>query len=366
MKSSKIFVSGLFAFALIASSFSMSVSSVLAETEDDDSDNSPELVEAKAFNTGGTSAKEAGDSIILKFSEETNKFEITEENIENELEIISGNSFLDGADALRDISWSDDGKKLIIILSDATSLPTVKVGDKVMVVGSSIKNLDGDPVSGYAYIEGDFGTKLEDDEGDEDEGEGDDKEFKCGNSLINGRLYMVGTDATVYMSAACYLKPFRGAAVFKARGLKFENIIILSELPKEVKISDKPVLPAEGTLVKGKKDRTVWFVEKSGKRRGFTSAEVFTKLGFKFEQVQEIEDTDLGLMDTDTNIADDSKHPDGALVKCGASPQVFAVIDGVRFPFANADVFMQRGHAFEHILNVDCGRFAYKQGAAIK
>lgn len=217
----------------------------------------------------------------------------------------------------------------------------------------------------------DIDSDLEDDKKNEDsdEQEIDDQDGvsgrkPCINSLINGHLYKIGTDATVYMSSHCVLKPFRGEAVFKTRGLKFEGITTLPAVPADVTVSTSPVLPADGTLIKGR-DKTVWFVDNNGHRRGFVSAEVFKALGFTFEKVKEISDTDLAEIPTDTNVADDTKHPDGALIKCTNSSNVFIVIKHKRFPFANAEAFKSRGHAFEHILNVDCSKFVYPEGAVI-
>jgi hypothetical protein len=322
----------------------------------------PMLSSVMAKNTGGTSAKEAGDSIELMFSATTNKPVINAVNLPATLTLSNSHSFLDGSGALGGSSWSVDGKTLTLTLSAGTSLPTVALGDTVSVNGSVITSLTGAPATGNKVISGSFATQSgnDDRDGDEDEHE----HHACANSLLNGKLYKVGTDATVYLAAGCKLKPFRGAAVFHARGHKFQNITTLPTLPADVTISQKPVLPAEGTLVKGS-DRTVWFVDKDGHRRGFVSGEVFAALGFNFKQVQTIADTDLSLITPSTNVDNGTQHPDGAIIKCGNSGTVFEVIGSMKFPFASLDAFQSRGHSFDHILLVDCGRFQYQQGAAV-
>jgi hypothetical protein len=324
------------------------------------------LVSAVASDTGATAGK-VGDSIALTFSAPTNKADITSVNIATEFSVDDGNaSFLDGANAVQAATWSDDGTVLTIILSDGTSEPTIAIGDTIAVTGTSIKikidEVEGSTAAGSAVLSGSFTTADDNEDGDEEEPV---VTYRCGNQLINGRLYKIGTEPTVYLAAACRLKPFRGAAVFHARGLKFENIIPLSSAPSTGTISDEPVVPAEGTLVKGS-DPTVWFVGKNGKRKGFTSEQVFRGLGFQFEAVEQISDSDLGTMGVDSNIDSGSTHPDGAIVKCGNSAEVFKVIGNMRFPFANFEAFKGRGHSAEHILAVDCGRFAYKEGAAIE
>jgi hypothetical protein len=348
--------------AIVTSANSPTVTAVTTDTITADLTD-PTLSAAVAKNSGGTSAKEAGDSVELTFSAPTNKPTVNSSNVDDIFNLNNGHSFLDGASGLGTTTWNVAGTVLTITLSAGTSVPTVAVGDTVTIDGSVVTDLAGNPATGSQTITGSFTEAVEDgdDDGDSEEGE----HHVCGNTLVNGRLYMVGSESTVYLAAACRLKPFRGAAVFHARGMKFQNIIKLSALPDGATISQKPVLPAEGTLIKGS-DKTVWFVDSHGKRRGFVSANVFANLGFSFGQVQTIADTDLSLVPTSDNIASDTEHPDGALIKCGNSAAVFEVIGHARFPFANAEAFKTRGHSFDHILNVDCGRFRYLQGAPVE
>ncbi len=374
----------------------LTTSTISAEdTEDGDG---PELISAVAKNTGGSSAKEDGDTVVFTFDEETNKATINASNINSVLDLNNSHSFLDGDGNLGSTTWNSAGTVLTVTISDDTSLPTVAVGDVVTVSGSVIKDADGNNADGSETISGSFvgassdddddctevQASLSNDDSDDDQdadedsnnddedndcdnsgpkGEGQGK--SCGNALVNGKLYKVADSPTVYLAAACRLKPFRGAAAFHARGLKFQNIIVLSSL-SGLEVSSQPALPAEGTLVKGSA-KTVWFIDSHGKRKGFTSETVFKGLGFKFDQVNEISDDDLNTMPEDSDaIKDESEHPDGSIVKCGNSAEVFEVIGGTRFPFANGKVFTDRGHAWGHIAVVDCGRFHYTVGAAIQ
>lgn len=425
MSLKRIFFAGFASFALTVSGLAYPAS-VGAEN---DTLSAPVLHEAEAKNSGGTTALEAGDSVVLEFSETTNKFAITASNIMTEFQLSGSHSFLDGAGSLGSATWSVDGEKLIIVLSAGTSLPTVAPGDTVTVIGTNIKDLSGTVVTGDAVVDGSFSSfdedndeaecvgdsvqnsvtgsdeddddevdeeeneqdtnedsdeeEDEDEDEDDEEGEKDDEDqdderedcdddvednsgpHNCGTGLQNGRLYRVEGSPTVYLLASCRLKPFRGIAAFNSRGHKFSEITTLSTLPPNQVVGDDPVVPAEGTLVKGS-DATVWFVSKSGKRKGFTSAEVFLGLGFKFNQVDQISDSDLGTMDVDTDVVDNStSHPDGALIKCTTSTAVFEVVDGIRFAFVNEGVFRRHGHDFEHIIVVDCSRFPYTEGSPV-
>jgi hypothetical protein len=223
-----------------------------------------------------------------------------------------------------------------------------------------IKDAVNNNASGAVAITGSFGPVTTGGDGDNDEDFGK----VCAGGIINGRLYKGPEGETVYLAAACRLKPFRGAAVFRARGHKFQDIVTLSSL-SGITVSDKPALPSAGTLVQGS-DKTVWFVTSNSKRKGFVSETAFKRLGFSFGSVKKIADTDLATMDTDLAVTEDSEHPDGSIIKCGNSSTVFEVKNKARFPFTNADGFLNRGHSWDVIATVDCGRFAYLQGSNVQ
>lgn len=182
----------------------------------------PTLVSAVAMNTGGTGNKEAGDSIALTFSEATNATTITAGNIGGILVLNNIHSFLDGSGALGGATWNASSTILTITLSAGTSTPTVMVGDTVTVSGGAITDLSGNAVTGTQTISGSFSGSTS---GTSQSG--------CTNNLINGRLYQITGDETVYLAAACRLKEFKGQAVGRAKGGKFLNIITLSEKPAD-------------------------------------------------------------------------------------------------------------------------------------
>jgi len=324
----------------------------------------PVLNSAVASDTGGANGKNAGDSIKLTFSEGTNKPAVTKSNIASILTLNNSHSFLDGAGEIGSTVWSSDGTMLTITLSASSTLPSVAIGDILTIATPSvIKDAHGNGATGNKVITGTFGTAGNND--DDDEEEDDDFIKNCGNELRNGKLYRIEGEQTVYLAAACRLKPFRGAAVFHARGHKFQNIIQLESLPSNVTISDKPALPAGGTLIKGS-DATVWFVTNNGRRKGFRSANAFLRLGFAWNQIQQITDQDLNTMSEDEPIEENSDHPDGSLIKCSNSPTVFEIDRGKRKGFRSANAFLERGHSWEHISQIDCGLFAYLNGQEIE
>ncbi|MBX4187969.1 MAG: hypothetical protein KW793_02420 [Candidatus Doudnabacteria bacterium] len=348
----------------------VTTSAINASDEDEDG---PDLQSAVAMNkTGSTSGLEAGDKVVLTFDEATEKPTIDKDNIDDVLVLNNSDSWLDDDGEIGSATWNSAGTVLTVVLSDGNGVPDIALGDTVTVTGSVIQDEDDNDATGTKTITGSFSASNDDndDECDEEEGDNDDCDEEdptavCAGGIINGRLYKLSgsENTTVYLAAGCRLKPFRGAAVFHARGHKFQNITELSSL-SGITVSDHPALPASGTLVKGS-DATVWVVTKGGKKRGFVSATAFTRLGFKFNTVNEISDSDLTTLETDEPVTENSTHPDGAVVKCGNSPEVFEVRGSSKFPFANADAFLNRGHSWEHITVVDCGRFYYTTGSIV-
>ena len=348
--------------AVVTSANSPALTAVTTNTLTADT-TAPSLVSAIAKNTGGTAAKETGDSVELTFSEATKKPAINVGNVNSVFPLNNGHSWLDSDGALGAAAWSVNGMILTVSLATSTAsntLPTVQSGDTVTVSGAVVLDLAGNLASGSRIITGNFAGETE----DENDEEGGDNKKKCNNSLINGRLYKVKDNPTVYLAAGCRLKPFRGAAVFHARGHKFQNIIELDSL-EGFAVRQKPVLPTGGTLIKGS-NATVWFVTFDGKRRGFKTAAKFFALGFAFGQIQQISDEDLGLIVIAPPIDEQEDHPDGSLVKCGNSAIVFQVIGNSKFPFRSADAFLARGHSWDHIAIVDCGRLRYILGAPVE
>lgn len=204
----------------------------------------PKLISAVAKNTGGTNAKEAGDSIELAFSEATTKPAVTEANLAAWLNVGNGHSLLDTTGKLGSASWNASGTVLTLKLSGTkgststpSTLPTIAVGDPLSIPSTSgIADAHGNKASGLVSLTGTFGggiTKPDDDNDDKDDDGKQGKVSKCTNGLINGRLYTVTGHTGTYKSAGCRLKVFKGKAILHAKGKKFRNIIHLNTFPAD-------------------------------------------------------------------------------------------------------------------------------------
>ncbi|MGE5393080.1 MAG: hypothetical protein ACM3NH_05045 [Candidatus Saccharibacteria bacterium] len=323
----------------------------------------PALSTAVAKNTANLSGTNAGDSVVLTFSLATNKPAITKDNINTVLALNNSHSWLDGAAAIGSAAWSADGKTLTVTLSAGTSVPTVAPSDTVTVSGSVIKDATAAVnATGTQTISGSFSGSTSTG-GDDEE---DDFGKVCPGGVIqNGKLYRIEGSNTVYLAAACSLKPFRGAAVFKARGHKFQDIrVITVSQVSPASISDKPALPSGGTLIKGSKS-TVWFVTEDGKILGFVSEKAFKRLGFNFGSVKTISDSDLTTMQQGANIQENSPHPEGAVLKCTVGSTVYMMKGNKKLAFTNPQPYLDRGHTWDAIAVVDCGQFQYPTGSNV-
>jgi hypothetical protein len=316
----------------------------------------PTLQSAVAKNTGNTAAIEAEDSVELTFNEATNKPTINASNINTTLMLNNSHSWLDGSGVVGSAAWNSEGTKLTLTLTAGTAIPTVAVGDTVTISGSVIKDLANNNATGVQTITGSFTESTGSEEDEDDFGK------NCG-VIINGKLYRVAGSTTVYLAAGCRLKPFRGAAVFHARGHKFQDIRTLASL-NGIEISSKPALPAGGTLVKGS-NTTVWFVTEDGKRKGFSSEKAFKRLGFNFGSVKVISNSDLEELMADTNLDENSSHPEGAVVKCTSSTTVYMMKANKKFAFTNPLPYLERGHTWDAVAVIDCSAFTYPEGSNI-
>ncbi len=120
-----------------------------------------QLLSAAAQNTGGTAAKEAGDSIVLSFSQQTNRFGVNSSNIVNQFVLNNGHSLTDSAGNIQSAVWDPSGQILTISLSVSSGsvVASVSPGDVIsMSSATSITDTAGNRAVGSALITGSFGN----------------------------------------------------------------------------------------------------------------------------------------------------------------------------------------------------------------
>ena len=127
------------------------------------SDPPPALLSAVAQDgSAGAPGVQAGDLVTITFDRSTDAFAVTNANINTVLALSSGHSWLDGAGAIGSATWgtttvADD--TLIVVLSDATSAPSVAEADTITIGAGTIRDVTGntDAVGSPPSISGAFG-----------------------------------------------------------------------------------------------------------------------------------------------------------------------------------------------------------------
>lgn len=102
----------------------------------------------------------------------------------------------------------------------------------------------------------------------------------------------------------------------------------------------------DGTLIKYPDQPGVYLIE-SGKKRAFTSGEVFEKIGFKWEDVIEIPYSET-YVDGDPVTG----RLDGTLIKYVNQPGVYMIESGKKRAFASGQVFEALGFKWEDVIDI--------------
>lgn len=128
---------------------------------------------------------------------------------------------------------------------------------------------------------------------------------------LSGTLILV-PDGTIHIVAGDEKRPFPSAEVYFSYGYEF--VEARAATADELALPGGPVMTyADGTLVKG--SAATVYVTSDGKKRPFTSASVFTKLGYSFKNV--LQDTANLLpqfLDGQVINTEQIPHPVGTLV----------------------------------------------------
>lgn len=127
----------------------------------------------------------------------------------------------------------------------------------------------------------------------------------------------------------------------------FVDVNLVSETPIT---TSTPTPLTDGSLIKGS-DMKVYVIS-AGKKRWITTGEVFEGLGYKWEKIQTISDTELANYPNGDNISTTYRHPDGTLIKYQNSPVVYILENGQRRPIANEAAFLGHGYHWDDIITI--------------
>lgn len=189
-------------------------------------------------------------------------------------------------------------------------------------------------------------------------------EVNQSNNFPDGALVKLFIEPKVYLIDDGVKRWIPSAEIFEARGYKWENIKIV---PYEELVSYPEagvVSWPEGSLLKSANYPTVYIISLE-KKRPLASAEVFSGLGYRWENIKVISQQELDQYETSMPVYG-LPHPDGSLIKFSDSPNIYLIDGGKKRLIPSAEVFLGKGYRFEMVVNVDVSlRNAYVDGQQV-
>ncbi len=164
--------------------------------------------------------------------------------------------------------------------------------------------------------------------------DGDTSEKKDGVSCFPaGKAYKSAKESAVYyMTDACTKRPFKQSAVYFTYFDSWDAVTVvedavLAAIPQDA-LSFMPVgpryIPQSSSLLKTVHDPKVYIIV--GEQKYWIADEtVFTKLGYKWHWVEDVDERVLNAYTTGVEIIDTSMHPAFTLLKYADGPQVYRI-----------------------------------------
>jgi hypothetical protein len=184
-----------------------------------------------------------------------------------------------------------------------------------------------------------------------------------------GTVILGADNKTVYLISFGSKKGFATPEEYNSHGYTFGELVKASSA--DLILPDGGVAPfADGTLVLDTTDGKTVYIIDNGRKRGFTTAEVFNKLGYKFSQAVK---GNLSKYPTDNPIGSyELPHPAGALVTIGNT--IYYISATGKIPIPNMNVFnswkwslskVVAGNTSDSILTT-LGMIGYREGTLVK
>jgi hypothetical protein len=181
----------------------------------------------------------------------------------------------------------------------------------------------------------------------------------------NGTLVLGSDGKTVYLIKDGQRYAFRDAAEYKSHGFSFSQIVPASPTDNALPLVTGNIIKAlEGTLAIDSADgKTVYMIGLNNTKRGFSSAKVFSELGYSFANLPKINLSDYQLGPV-INVSTEA-HPEGSLVR-ETNGTVWWILGGKRQGFESLAVFNTYGFAITRIVKINTADLALPQGPLVK
>lgn len=175
-------------------------------------------------------------------------------------------------------------------------------------------------------------------------------------------LVKIENSPAVYLIKNGKRKEFASAVIFEKLGYKWNNIIIITKSEIENHPADGKVLYPDGFLIKSLDNPAIYILE-GGKKRKITSAVLFEKRGYKWNDViflnpKEIKDYPDGEIMT---------YPDGTLIKREGFPTIYKIENGYKKEFISLALFEATKSRWSDVIVLSKEEFlAYPNGGTVK
>lgn len=166
----------------------------------------------------------------------------------------------------------------------------------------------------------------------------------------NGTLMKTEGNGAVYLLSEGKKRPFASAQIFEANGYQWSEIIMVkrSELEMYVNGLEINTYPT-GTLLQGS-DGKVYAIAGTTKRY-ITGPEVFTKLGYNWNNVKLVSTAHLTLYLDGDNLTTANDRPDGTLIQ-DASNNIYLIEGGVTRLITSPKIFTRWGFQWNNVIPV--------------
>jgi hypothetical protein len=147
---------------------------------------------------------------------------------------------------------------------------------------------------------------------------------------------LINNKGTYYLEAGGVLHGITNPGMLQSYGFTFSD----AQVPTAADLAlpeGSLLLPADGALVRSQQDPTVYLISDS-QRDGFTSAKVFTALGYKFSSVLTVTNPELQALPEGNNLSNTAAaHLDGTDIFYQGT--IYWISGGVRYPYPSLVVY---------------------------
>ena len=188
--------------------------------------------------------------------------------------------------------------------------------------------------------------------------------FPVGKKMVypDDTLISAENSPAIYIVRNGKKKIFTSAVLFEKLGYKWSGVIDVSEDEANNHPDDGNVLYPDGILIKSTDNPTVYLLE-SGKKRKITSGFLFEKLGYKWSEIISAHPDEM----KEYSLGKILTYPDGTLIRRDGFPVVFKIENGERKEFTSLALFEATNSKWSDVIVLSGEEFlAYPNGGALK